>query len=62
MDSVKAANEAIHPKKVLVGHIEELTHPKNMWRWSYNDGLSVKTNLEKAGFGAVFPLWGERIM
>lgn len=62
MDTVKASVEAVHPKKVLVGHIEELTHPKNMWRWSYGDGLRVKSNLESAGFAAVFPLWGDRVM
>lgn len=62
MDVAKASQKAIRPKKVLVGHIEELTHPKNMWRWSYNDGLKVKSKLEAAGFAAVFPLWGDRIM
>ncbi len=62
MDVVKASKRAVHPKKVLVGHIEELSHPKNMWRWSYKDGLKVKSNLEAAGFAAVFPLWGDRIM
>jgi hypothetical protein len=62
MDTVKASVEAVHPKKVLVGHIEELAHPKNMWRWSYSDGLKVKSNLESAGFAAVFPLWGDRVM
>jgi hypothetical protein len=62
MDVVQASKRAVHPKKVLVGHIEELGHPKNMWRWSYKDGLKVKSNLEAAGFAAVFPLWGDRVM
>ena len=62
MDVVQASERAVHPKKVLVGHIEELSHPKNMWRWSYKDGLKVKSNLEAAGFAAVFPLWGDRVM
>ena len=62
MDVVQASKRAVHPKKVLVGHIEELAHPKNMWRWSYSDGLKVKSNLESAGFAAVFPLWGDRVM
>ena len=60
MDVVQASERAVHPKKVLVGHIEELSHPKNMWRWSYKDGLKVKSNLEAAGFAAVFPKEGIR--
>jgi hypothetical protein len=62
LDVVKASTELIHPKKVLIGHIEELTHPKNQWRWSYGSGMKVKENLEADGIGAKFSLWGDRVM
>lgn len=62
MDPVKASVGTVHPGKVLVGHIEELTHSKKQWRWSYSDGMKVKANLENAGVEAVLPLWGDRVM
>jgi hypothetical protein len=62
MDVVKASTGRIHPKKVLIGHIEELTHSKSQWRWSYGSGMKVKENLEAAGIGAEFSLWGGRVM
>ena len=62
MDVVKASTGLIHPKKVLIGHIEELTHSKSQWRWSYGSGMKVKENFEAAGIGAEFSLWGDRVM
>ena len=50
-----------HPKKVVIAHLQELGHEKGWGRMSYRDGLDAKSRLEKAGFAAEMPLWGERI-
>ncbi len=61
LNAVKASQKKIKPKKVVVGHLQELGHAKNRWRWTYNHGLKIKDGLERAGFQATMPLWGERI-
>lgn len=56
-----ACEEAIHPKKAVIGHLQELGHSKGRWRWTYRDGLDEKAKIEAAGYPAIMPLWGERI-
>jgi len=52
---------AVNPKLAVVAHLNELGHPKNQWRFTWAEGESVRQNLEKAGFKATVPLWGDRI-
>ena len=61
MDPVAGCREAINPKLAVIAHLQELGHAKNRYRWTYRDGLNIKSRLEAAGFTARMPLWGERL-
>jgi hypothetical protein len=61
MKAVEGARDAVHPKKVVIAHLQEMDHSKGRYRWTYRDGLNEKALLEEAGFAAVMPLWGERL-
>ena len=61
MDAPKACAEAIHPKTAVVAHLQELGHPTGRFRWTFEDGLRVKSRIEAAGFAAVMPMWGDRL-
>ena len=61
MDAAKACVEAIHPKTAVVAHLQELGHPRGRFRWTFEDGLRVKSKIEAAGFAAVMPMWGDRL-
>ena len=61
MDVVKGCKEAINPKLAVIAHLQEMGHAKGRYRWTYRDGLNVKTKLETAGFAAKMPLWGDRL-
>ena len=61
MDPVAGCREAINPKLAVIAHLQELGHAKNRARWTYRNGLDVKSKLETAGFAALMPLWGDRI-
>lgn len=62
MDVVKGSTDMVKPKRVVIAHLQELSHAKDRWRWTYNDGLAIKDALAKAGFDSIMPLWGDRIM
>lgn len=49
------------PKKVVISHLNEFTHPTNKGRWTWKVGLSEKNLLESEGFQACVPVWGERL-
>ena len=52
----------IRPKKVILGHLNEVSHARDRWRWSWQDGLDEKAKLEATGYAAEVPLWGDRIV
>jgi len=54
--------EAIHPKLAVIAHLQEMGHAKGRYRWTYRDGINQKNRLEEAGFAALMPLWGERLV
>ena len=62
MNPPVACKESIKPKLAVIAHLQELGHAKDKWRWTYNNGLSMKSALERAGFNAIMPLWGDRIV
>lgn len=63
MDPLKGCREMNHPpKRIVIAHLQELAHARDMWRWTFADGLRVKNSLIKAGYDAIMPLWGERLM
>lgn len=61
MDAVAGA-KAVNPKLAAVAHLNELGHARDRWRWTWAQGESARSKLEKAGFNAVVPLWGDRIV
>ncbi len=56
-----AAAAKFHPRRTVVAHLCELSHPPDKWRWTIPDGQADAARLEAAGFEAVVPLWGERL-
>ena len=50
-----------HPKTTVISHLNEFSHPKSRYRWTWKDGLSEKKLLESEGAGARVPVWGERL-
>jgi len=61
MDVVAGA-AAVKPKLSVVAHLNELGHAKNHARWTWAQGDKAKEKLEAAGFNALVPLWGDRIV
>jgi L-ascorbate metabolism protein UlaG (beta-lactamase superfamily) len=60
LDATEAAAK-FHPRRTVVAHLCELSHPPDKWRWTIPDGQADAARLEAAGFEAVVPLWGERL-
>ena len=61
MDAAKACAETIHPKTAVVAHLQEMGHPRELYRWTFEDGLRANGRIEAAGYHAVMPLWGDRL-
>lgn len=53
---------AVNPKLAVVAHMNELGHAKDRWRFTWAEGEGVRQDLEKAGFKAIVPIWGDRIV
>lgn len=51
-----------HPKKTVIGHLNELGHAKDRWRFTYRDGRTQVAKVAAAGGVALMPLWGDRIV
>ncbi len=62
MKAVAGCQEAVRPKTAVIAHLQEMGHAKGRYRWTYRDGLNEKAQLEAAGFSALMPLWGERLV
>ena len=60
LDATEAAAK-FHPRRTVVAHLCELSHPPDKWRWTIADGQTEAARLEAAGFEAMVPLWGERL-
>lgn len=61
MDVAKGSTEKVKPKCVVIAHLQELSHAKDRWRWTYKHGLDIKDALAKVGVDSIMPLWGDRI-
>ena len=53
---------AVNPNLAVVAHPNELGHAKETWRFRGAAGEGVRQDLEKAGFKAIVPIWGDRIV
>lgn len=56
------AAQVVKPKLSAISHLNELLHAKGRWRWTWKQGESHRRTLGKAGYKAVVPLWGDRIV
>lgn len=61
MNPITPCRKKIHPKRVVLAHLQELGHAPGHWRWTYRDGVDLIKGFAKWGHKAVMPLWGERI-
>lgn len=59
--SVAEGVRRFHPKVTVIAHLNEFTHPKSMYRWTWKDGLAEKRFVEQVGGMAIVPMWGARI-
>lgn len=50
-----------HPELTVIAHQNELGHPINKWRWTWQNGLEDAATAEKAGGKAIIPTWGEKL-
>lgn len=55
---------AVHlkPKLTVITHLQELHHAKDRWRFTYAQGEDARKQVVAAGYDAVVPLWGDRIV
>lgn len=51
----------VNPQRLVIAHLNELSHWRGRWRWSWQDGLTAKAAAAAAGGTAIMPFWGERI-
>lgn len=55
---------ALHlkPKLTVVAHLQELHHAKDRWRFTFAEGEEARRQVVAAGYDAVVPIWGDRIV
>ena len=62
MDAAKGCVETVRPGTAVIGHLQEMGHPKERFRWTYQNGLDEKRRIEATGTPAIMPLWGDRLI
>ena len=50
------------PRKTVISHLNEFSHPKGRYRWTWMDGLAEKKAVDSEGAQACVPVWGERLV
>lgn len=50
------------PVQTAMLHLNEFSHPRDKWRWTYEDGLRAKRDAENAGGEAFVPVGGDRLV
>ncbi|MCQ2413465.1 MAG: hypothetical protein MJ082_01540 [Clostridia bacterium] len=50
------------PKLTVIGHLNEMGHAKDRWRWSFEDGFRSANAIRELGGEAIVPLWGDRVL
>ncbi|MBR2374408.1 MAG: MBL fold metallo-hydrolase [Lentisphaeria bacterium] len=61
MIPVKAA-EKLAPEVTFIGHLQELGHDINVWRWQFSVGREEVEAIKKIKRQAVVPVWGEKFL
>lgn len=60
--SVVDGVKKFRPKTTVIAHLNEFTHPKDKYRWTWMDGQVERARVEDVGARAVVPVWGERLV
>lgn len=61
MVPVKAAQQ-LNPELTLIGHLQELGHEINVWRWPFSVGRHELDEFKKINKKAYIPVWGEKFI
>ena len=61
MDPVKAVAK-LEPELTFIGHLQELGHEINRYRWPFTLGRDVFNRLQKIGRQSYIPVWGEKFI
>ena len=46
----------------MLTHLQELHHAKDLWRFTYAQDEVARKQVVAAGYDAIVPLWGDRIV
>lgn len=60
--SVAEGVKRFEPKTTVIAHLNEFTHPKDKYRWTWADGQEERAKVKAVGGKAVVPVWGERLV
>ena len=52
----------LDPQMTFIGHLQELGHEINRWRWSFAVGRKDQQILDKIKKSAYVPVWGEKFL
>ncbi len=61
MVPVKAAQQ-LNPELTFIGHLQELGHEINVWRWPFSVGRHELDEFKKINKKAYIPVWGEKFI
>ena len=61
MIPVKAVKR-LNPDMAFIGHLQELAHEINRWRWSFSVGRKELQNFQKIKKSGYVPVWGEKFI
>ena len=58
---VKEGIARVKPIRTVIAHLNELGHATGHARWTWEQGLKVRSAIREAGYDAIVPTWGERV-
>ncbi|MBR2509482.1 MAG: MBL fold metallo-hydrolase [Lentisphaeria bacterium] len=56
------AVQKLNPELTFIGHLQELGHDINVWRWQFAVGRHEVAELKKINHKAYVPVWGEKFI
>lgn len=61
LNVTEAAVKTVQAEVTLIGHLQEMYHPFNQFRWSYQQGYKAAERIRAVGKKSYVPMWGEKI-
>ena len=59
---VKDCVNRVKPVRTVIAHLNELSHATGRARWTWEQGLKAQAAVREAGYEAIVPTWGERVL